>query len=319
MPSYFRHLQSIIILKHFLCYLYSLKGVSKLYKCYKFKKILKLILCDSVIILFALIVTFAGRNTWKAYNENEERVFLPIIMYHSIVDDNSSVNGYTVTPEIVENDLKYLSENGYEAIFTEDLINYVNGGTLPEKPVIITADDGFYNNTVYLLPLLKKYDMKAVISIVGYYTEVIAEADPHIPRYSYLTWDDISEINKSGYIEIGNHTYNMHFDKGRKGCSKLSSETYEEYADALIDDIGLCQTLLSLNCSITPAVFAYPFGSISKESIPILKTMGFAAAFSCYERPNYITRSPDTLFTLDRYNRSGNISTEEFMKKLLKE
>ncbi len=293
-----------------------------MYKCYKFKKLLKLLLCDSIIILFALIITFAGKNSWKAYNQNvdkNDKVFLPIIMYHSIVDDTSRISDYSVTPDMVESDLKYLSENGYEAVFAEDVIKYVNGGSLPEKPVLITADDGFYNNITYLLPLLEKYNMKAVVSIVGYYTETIAEADPHIPTYSYLTWEDITELNSSGYVEIGNHTYNMHCQKGRRGCSMLSYETYEEYADLFLEDIGLCQTLLTLNCSITPAVFAYPFGYISDESIPLLKSMGFCAAFSCYERPNYITRNPDCLFTLDRYNRSGKESTEDFMKRVLAE
>ena len=99
----------------------------------------------------------------------------------------------------------------------------------------------------------------------------------------------------------------------------LSYETEDEYADTIIEDIGLCQTLLSMNCSITPAVFTYPYGSISKESIPVLRSMGFSAAYSCYERPNYITRDPQCLFTLDRYNRSGRFTTEEYMAKLLKE
>lgn len=196
-------------------------------------------------------------------------------MYHSILNDSSRVNDYVVTPEMVENDLKYLKEHGYNAVFTEDIINYTKGGDLPPKPVIITADDGFYNNYTYLVPLLKKYDMKATISIVGYYSEVTAQADPHIPEYSYLTWEDISELVQSGYIEIANHTYNLHSDKGRKGCSKLSYETEDEYADTIIEDIGLCQTLLSMNCSITPAVFTYPYGSISKESIPVLRSRVF--------------------------------------------
>lgn len=265
-----------------------------------------------------MVITFAGQSSWNAYNE-DEKIFLPVIMYHSILNDSSRVNDYVVTPEMVENDLKYLKEHGYNAVFTEDIINYTKGGDLPPKPVIITADDGFYNNYTYLVPLLKKYDMKATISIVGYYSEVTAQADPHIPEYSYLTWEDISELVQSGYIEIANHTYNLHSDKGRKGCSKLSYETEDEYADTIIEDIGLCQTLLSMNCSITPAVFTYPYGSISKESIPVLRSMGFSAAYSCYERPNYITRDPQCLFTLDRYNRSGRFTTEEYMTKLLKE
>lgn len=287
-----------------------------MYKCFELKKLPRLLICDVIIILFAFIVTFTGKNTWKAYNL-EEKIFLPVIMYHSIIDDPTAINDYTVTLDEVESDLKYLRENGFNTVVTEDVINYVNGGKLPENPIIITADDGFYNNMAYLLPLLQKYDMKAVISVVGYFSEVTAAADPHVPEYSYLTWEDITELKNSGRIEIANHTYNMHIDKGRKGCSRLPGESYDDYADALFEDIGLCQTLLSLNCDIAPAAFTYPFGCISKESIPVLKSMGFSAAYSCYERPNYITRDPDCLFTLDRYNRSGYYSTEEFMKNVL--
>lgn len=286
-----------------------------MYSCMKFKRLVRILICDIVIIAFAIILTLASRDKWEAYSDRE--IFLPVIMYHSITDDYSQVNDYTVTVTQVESDLEYLKSNGYNTVTTEDVISYVNGGTLPDKPVIITADDGFYNNAYYLLPLLEKYDMKAVISVVGYYTEVLAENDPHVPEYSYLTWDDITQLNLSGRIEIANHTYNMHFDKGRKGCARLYGESYDDYADALFADIGLCQTLLSINCNIAPAAFTYPYGAVSKESIPVLRSMGFAAAYSCYERPNYITRDPDCLFTLDRYNRSGNTTTEEFMGRLL--
>ncbi len=290
-----------------------------MYKCFKFKKILNLIVCDTIIILIALTITMAGHDRWNAYMEDEEKVFLPIIMYHSITDDISKINDYIVSIDSLENDLKYLSENGYQTVFAEDVIKYTNGGSMPEKPVIITLDDGFYNNLIYLVPLLEKYDMKATISIVGYYTEVIAENDPHVPAYSYLTWNDITELLNSERIEIANHTYDMHSSDYRKGCSRLPNESYDDYADALFEDIGLCQTMLSVNCGVIPSVFTYPYGKISNESIPVLKTMGFSAAFSCYERPNYITRNPECLFTLDRYNRSGYLTTEEYMKNLLKE
>ena len=46
-----------------------------------------------------------------------------------------------------------------------------------------------------------------------------------------------------------------------------------------------------------------------------MKDLGFKATLSCYERMNYITREPECLFQLGRYNRHGALSTEEFMKK----
>lgn len=285
-----------------------------MYKCCKIRKLIVLAVCDIFLIIGALILTEAG----TAIYDEEEKIFLPIIMYHSIVGENDSENDYQICVKTVEQDLKYLSDNGYTAVFIEDVIKYVRGNfPLPEKPVVITADDGFYNNLYYLLPLLEKYDMKATISVVGYFSEAIAPKDPRVPEYSYLTWEDISVLLKSGRIEIGNHTYNMHSLSERKGCSKLSYETDEEYCNLLMDDIGLLQTLVKMNTGITPVVFAYPFGAISDESIPVLKELGFEAALNCLEKPNYISHDESCLFNLNRYNRPSGISTEEFMRRVM--
>lgn len=285
-----------------------------MYISVKTGKFLKIFLCDIVMIIFAAVITFTGSDKWRALEE--ESIFVPIIMYHSIHDSN--LGGYVVSPETVEEDLKYLKENGYTAVSVEDIVNYVyNYDPLPEKPVVITADDGFYNNIEYLLPLLEKYDMRATISVVGYYSEITAPNDPHIPEYSYMTWEDIKEADESGLIEFGNHTYNMHSRKDRQGCSKLSYESEEEYVKEFKEDVGLMQTLMKVNTGITPSVFAYPYGYISKESVPLLKEMGFTAALNCFEKPNYISHDESCLFSLNRYNRPSGISTEAFMEKAL--
>lgn len=290
-----------------------------MYKCLNRKKLIKLLICDITIITVAAVITFFGKTRWRAFeNNNEREVVVPVIMYHSIVDDEKQVGDYCVNLNSVESDLRYLKENGYTSIFVEDLISYVyDNKELPEKPVIITADDGFYNNSFYLLPILEKYDMKATISIVGTYTEYIAVNDPHVPEYSYLTWDDINSMIESGRIEIANHTYNMHSSEQRKGCGINPTESEEEYAKMFTEDIGLMQSLIKINTGISSDVFTYPFGNISKESVPLLKEMGIKATLSCYERPNYISHNENCLYEIGRYNRNGKYTTEEFMRKLL--
>lgn len=286
-----------------------------MYKCCNIKKLIRIILCDTAMIIIALVITIAGTASEEI---TEPAVFLPSIMYHSIIDADSAEGDYKINVNTVENDLIYLKENGYTAVFVEDIINYVeNNVPLPEKPVLITADDGFYNNYYYLLPLLEKYDMRATISIVGYYSEVLAKNDSHVPQYSYLTWEDIKKCIDSGRIEIGNHTYNMHSLSGRKGCSKLEYESEEEYEKIFLDDIGVMQTTVKMNTGMTPVVFAYPYGCISSESVPLLKKIGFSAALTCFEKPNYITKDKNCLFSINRYNRPAGMSTEKFMKKLL--
>ncbi|MBR1592968.1 MAG: polysaccharide deacetylase family protein [Ruminococcus sp.] len=279
-----------------------------MYKCFRVKKLI-----IPVIIILCIIFFFMGRKFFSVAYPEEKPVKLPVIMYHSIYADAPSE--YAVTPVQIENDLKWLSDNGYTAVSAQQLCDYVfNDGTLPEKCVMITLDDGYYNNTT-LLPLLEKYDMCAVVSIVGKYTDEYAAKDPHNLNYSYLTWEDVNELLNSGRVEIGNHTYDMHsLYNGRKGCAKNAAESESEYISALSADISLMQEKIRENTGISSFVFAYPFGAVSPESRPVLRENGFLVTFICRELPNYITRDPKSLLGIGRYNRSGFYSTEEFMK-----
>ena len=242
---------------------------------------------------------------------------LPIIMYHSVLRDSSRAGQYIVTPQTVESDLKYLKEHGYTAITAAELAQTViKGEQLPEKPVMITLDDGYLNNLTYVLPLLEKYDMKAVVSVVGSYCECFSQNDDHNPAYAYLSWEDIDKLTAGGRVEIGNHTYDMHKRKERKGTKRMRGEDEAEYYAKLVCDIGRTQSLLEENCGILPTTFAYPYGYISRESVPILQEMGFTALLTCTEKVNEISGDPAVLTSLGRFNRPSGISTEKFMRKI---
>lgn len=291
-----------------------------MYKCCNLKKSVRFLIIIMIILSLCGILTIAARLFFfSSAAEKEEPVPLPVIMYHSVYGTQPSE--YIVTPSQIESDFAWLQNNGYTSVTAADLINYTrNQGDLPKKPVLITLDDGFYNNLSELLPLLEKYDMHAIVSVVGRYSETLAPNDPHSSAYSYLTWEDISSLADSERVEIGNHTYDMHCGSGiRKGCSIAAGETEEQYHDVLFNDLTLLQQELCRCTGITPVVFAYPFGYISRESLPVIRECGFLVTLTCYERMNYITRDPDSLLGLSRYNRSGAYSTEEFMNNLAKQ
>lgn len=242
---------------------------------------------------------------------------LPILMYHGVLKDQNRAGQYIVTPQTVEQDLAYLADRGYTAILASELAQAVHSGApLPEKPVMITFDDGFLNNLTYVLPLLEKYDMKAVISIVGSYCACFsANPDPN-PAYAHLCWQEIDALVDSGRVEIGNHTYDMHNKSPRKGARRMRGESEAEYYEALVQDVGRTQSLLEEHCGILPTTFAYPYGYISKESVPILQEMGFTVLLTCTEQVNMLTGDPAVLLELGRFNRASGVSTERFMKKL---
>jgi len=245
-------------------------------------------------------------------------VRLPVIMYHSILKSRSGK--FIVSPAVLEADMQYLITQGYTTVFTQDVIDYVKGnGELPEKPIIITFDDGYYNNMVYALPIFQKLGLKGVINIVGHYADkAVAEGDNN-PNYSHLSWEQMKELAKSGTFEIGNHTYDMHNHGSRTGVTKKRGESQEDYRKALEADIGKLQCELTSKSGVTPNIFAYPFGKYSKETPGILKDMGFEAIFTCNEGVNIIRRGDfETLMGLKRYNRPAGISTEKFFERALR-
>ncbi|SHM34692.1 polysaccharide deacetylase family protein [Ruminococcus flavefaciens] len=292
-----------------------------MYKCFGLKRIFSR---AAVLILLAAICCGAlfplRYGISSAAEASAERpVPLPVIMYHSVCEKAPA--DYIVSPLQLENDLIWLKDHGYTSVSAQQLIDYTNkNGELPQKPVLITFDDGFYNNLSIALPLLEKYDMCAIVSIVGRYTDDYAPADPHADAYSYLTWEDISQLIASNRIEIGSHTYDMHSrDSRRQGCAINPDETPEQYSYTLNMDIGLLNTELHDSCGISPVVFAYPFGALCRESLPVLRDNGIKISLTCREGMNYITRSPDCLYGIFRNNRSGLVSTEEYMSELTKE
>ncbi len=270
---------------------------------------------NAVLIFAAVIALFAGLFTYqKITAADKEGIKVPIIMYHSILKDTAKSGTYVITPYQLEDDIKYLTDNGYTCVFINDLIKFTYDGVpLPEKPVVLTFDDGHYNNETYLLPLLEKYNQKAVISIVGKYTEDFSEKPDENPNYAYLSWKNVKELTASGKIEIGNHSYNMHSLSRRKGTHKIKGESSEAYAAALTSDVMKMQALCSDNLETAPNFFTYPFGSISNESCDILKECGFLATLSCGEGFNYLTGEKDELYMLKRCIRTDKRSVRDIL------
>ena len=252
----------------------------------------------------------------ESFGTKADKVEVPIIMYHNIHKTNETDSKYAVSQADFENDLKFLSDNGYTTIVMQDLINFVQSkSSLPPKPIVLTFDDGYFNNCAHAFPLLQKYNHKAVISIIGYYTDQFTQAPDENPKYSHLTWDDIKKMMESGNIEFQNHSYNLHTtDKGRNGAKKKRSESLEEYRQLLTSDLQKLQDEFTQNTGYTPTTFTYPFGSVSEASFDIIKELGFKATLSCENKTNFLTRDPECLYMLNRFIRTPAVSVKDILQ-----
>ena len=272
-----------------------------------------------LLLIFALIFSNAVTNTSSSSIENRENSTpLLIVMYHNVLTDTSRCGKYTITPQLFEQDVLYLLNEGYTFVGCNDVIDSVlSHSPLPAKPVIITFDDGYYNNYTYIYPILQKHKIKAVISPIAIEAEKFSDSPDPNPAYSTMTWDDIKEMCDSGYAEVQNHSYNMHqINKSTRGCARLPGEGLQKYQSRLSQDLTKAHNLIIEKTSYTPTCMVYPFGMVSKGATDVIQKLGYKMSLSCTEGLNYITNDEECLYMLKRYNRPYGISAEEFFGRI---
>lgn len=247
----------------------------------------------------------------------EEGTRLPVIMYHHISADPARAGDYVVTPELLEGDLRYLAERGYTAVGQEDILNYRAGlGELPEKPVLITFDDGQLSVLEYALPLLEKYDMRAVAALVGAYCDAEEGASPRSPEYSYLSWAEAAQLAASGRFDLACHTQDMHREASpRRGCLPKPGESSAAYAAALAADLDAVEAKIESASGARPLVFAYPFGFHCDETAAQLRARGYLLALTCENRVDTVSPG-EGMLTLGRFNRPAGMGREQFFALL---
>lgn len=245
-------------------------------------------------------------------------VELPVIMYHSLVTDDSRADAYVCPVSRVESDLRWLTGNGYQAVSLAQLIAFADGtGQLPPKPVLLTLDDGYRNNLTLLPPLLEQYDACAVIAVVGEYADIYTASGEDGSLHSCMSWQDTKQAATQPRLELACHSYYFHHLDGRKGASCKVGESLADWQAAFCSDTQAIRKALTEHTGIPPLCYAYPFGQITQGADALLKEMGLRVSLTCSEQRSTLTSGdPDCLFSLGRYNRDGRLRTEAFMEKL---
>lgn len=265
---------------------------------------------------------------WNVENDvNNYTKRVPVLMYHHI--KIGADTSETITPELFEEHLKTIKKNGYTPVSIKDLLNYVDkGDELPDKPVIITFDDGYYSNYEYAFPLLQKYDAKAIFFAVGssvgskeFYKNTNYPITPH---YSYK---EALEMESSGIIDIQSHTYDMHqwpaYESGdliRETAVRLENESEEEFVEALRNDVMLMNRAFDENLNKKAIALAFPHGIHDSLTDVILREEEIKVTFSTNVGNNTIIKGlPQSLYSLNRYNMCQEVSCEQLIEFLEKE
>ncbi len=181
----------------------------------------------------------------------ESAVRLPILMYHSI----SEGNNLRVPKEEFRLQMAWLRENGYQTLTPNEAFLVLSENIMPsEKCVWITFDDGYTDNYTEAFPILKEYDLKATIFMIG----------KSIGKAHHLTEEQMMEMSADG-ISIESHTIN-HLELNRMTSGQQEAEMVQ--SKDLFDRI--------LNQETT--VLSYPVGRYNEESLRLSEEAGYKMA-----------------------------------------
>lgn len=235
---------------------------------------------------------------------------LPVLLYHRIVNKNSVIGKHKiyVWEKDFEKQMKYLKDNGYEAITFYDLES--NPGMELNKKIIITFDDGYTDNYELAFPILKKYGFKAVIYLVTRIDHNAWGVREGEPKLMMMSADQIKEMSDYG-VEMGGHTQH-HVDL----LKHSPAEQYSEIKGSKDDTERLTGK---------PAIsFAYPFGGINEQIKKVTASTGFIYAVSTNTGPKEfgadkmqirrIEITPKTTLMSFRNKVSGNYFYPSFFK-----
>jgi len=221
---------------------------------------------------------------------------VPVLMYHEIADVSSTPapSPLAVAPEAFADQMAYLNDAGFTAITAGALAEILAGGAvpLPERPVVITFDDGYCDFYDQALPLLKQYGHTATIFQT---TERIGIDRPK--RRMMLNWREIAEVAEAG-IEIGAHTI-THPQLDQLPEKELRAELAD--SKSLIEDhLGMAVPGLS-----------YPYGYSNEKVRQMARELGYAYAYAV---GNAMTTSEADQFALPRLTVKQTTTIEAFRK-----
>jgi peptidoglycan/xylan/chitin deacetylase (PgdA/CDA1 family) len=218
-------------------------------------------------------------------------LYIPVLNYHSITIDPG--NRAVITPLKFEAQMNYLARNGYKTLSLQQFIDYMDNKAtgMPEKPILLTFDDGYADNHEYALPILRKLQFQATMFVSPGTTE-----DGY-----FLNWDQIKEMHQAGWDIQPHGMTHPHLPK-----LAAKDQAFE---------ITEAKRQIEEKLNIKSSVFCYPYGERNATTLKLLKDNGFRYAFTIDQ--GMTTRSQDP-YLLKRIFVNGEETLEQWIAKLEK-
>ena len=217
-----------------------------------------------------------------------------LLMYHhispaSLIPTEEVIfneNGwmYTISPEMFEKHIQYFLRKGFRFVSMDGYYDtLLKNGKENKKEIVITFDDGWFDNYEFAFPILKRYNIPAIFFITTIQFETTDKFKMNV--------DQIIEMKNAG-MTFGSHTCN------HKTLSKikLAEARYEIFKSKEILEKLFHQSI---------DYFAYPGGAFNSSVAELVKEAGYKAACSILSPA---TNTVTDKFWLFRNHLTGNLN-----------
>jgi peptidoglycan/xylan/chitin deacetylase (PgdA/CDA1 family) len=230
-----------------------------------------------------LVAQFSARP-FPEIHDRARSAKVPVIMYHDILPEKQVF--FDVTPAEFEADLQLIRDSGLTPISLDQLNSHLATGIpLPEKPILLTFDDGYEGHYTYVLPLLRQYGYPGAF---GIYTSKVGSS---IGRSS-LSWEQLREMAADPLVTIASHSISHPPDLGVLPAEHLRREVVES------------KRILETELGISIDHFVYPEGNYNAQVQHWAKLAGYRSALTMNDAENRFAGDSIDLLSIDRIGQS---------------
>ncbi|MFM2331889.1 MAG: poly-beta,6-N-acetyl-D-glucosamine N-deacetylase PgaB [Pseudomonadota bacterium] len=281
-----------------------------------------------------LMIGVVATTATFAENSKIDATTLTVIGYHEITDHKDAlIPSYAVTTQQFSEHIDWLQKNGYHFINVDQLLKAHQGKyTLPTKPVLLTVDDGYQSFYQNAYPIIRAKKIPVVLAVVGSWLEPKADqkvdfGGDEITRNKILSWNELKEMQNSGFVEIASHSYHLH--RGVTANPQANSEpaaitriydlktkTYESdasYRTRVYQDLKKNNDLLKAHGLRSPRVMVWPYGRYNMQLVQISKQLGMPITITLDDGADHAKQS---IQNMGRILIQGNMSTSALAQEI---
>ena len=249
---------------------------------------------------------------------------VPVLMWHNLAEESSG--DMTISVDTFRAQIEALHEAGFKTVSLQQLYDYVHFGTeLPEKPIVLTFDDGYFSNYEYAYPILREYGMQATIFAIGVSVGKDTYKDTDHAMTPHFGADEAREMVDSGLISVQSHTFDMHqwppFEDGnaqvRETLLPFDGEADADYEAAVEADFAESRELLESITGQPVNALAFPEGAYVTLTQDALRSAGAELTFTTVRAVNTVVKGlPQSLCAMPRFGMTESADMTALVAEL---